>query len=181
MSVDGFIADADDKMDWMEWNWGDDINAYVGGITDDVSTIVIGRKLAEGFIPYWQEATEKPEPEKGADKINKMPKVVFTNTLTTHNWPNTTLATGSLEEEIAKLKDGEGGDIIAYGGGTFVSSLIKAGLIDEYYLLVNPTIIGTGMPIFKERADKLELKMIEAKAFDCGITVLHYQTLLEKQ
>lgn len=175
ISIDGFIAGPNGEMDWMEWNWGDDINAYVGAITEAADTIVIGRKLAEGFIPYWDDAAKKDEPVKGAKEINSMPKVVFTKTITEHNWPNTSLATGSLEEEIATLKAEDGADIIAYGGGTFVSSLIKAGLIDEYYLLVNPTAVGIGLPIFAEHTGKLTLQLIEAKAFDCGITALHYQ------
>lgn len=174
LSVDGFVAGPNGEMDWMEWNWGDDINDYVGAITEPVSTIIIGRKLAEGFIPYWKDAAEKDEPIKGAEKFNTTPKVVFTKTMDSNPWENTHLATGTLEDEIAKLKSETGGDIIAYGGGTFVSSLIKAGVIDEYYLLVNPTIIGKGMPIFSEISEKNALKLIEAKAFECGITALHY-------
>ncbi|MFP9097853.1 dihydrofolate reductase family protein [Flavobacterium sp. RHBU_24] len=174
VSIDSFVAGPNGEMDWVEWNWGDDINAYVGAITEPVSTIIIGRKLAEGFIPYWKDAAEKDEPIKGAEKLNATPKVVFTKTLESNPWENTILAKGPLEDEIAKLKAEEGGDIIAYGGGTFVSSLIKAGLIDEYYLLVNPTIIGKGMPVFEEVTEKKPLKLIESKAFDCGITALHY-------
>lgn len=175
VSIDGFVAGPKGEMDWMKWNWGDDINAYVGDITKNISTIIIGRKLAEGFIPYWDDAAKKEEPIKGAEELSSTPKVVFTHTLKEHHWPNTTLATGSLEEEIAKLKAEDGGDIIAYGGGTFVSSLITAGLIDEYFLLVNPTAIGNGMPIFAQRTEKLSLTLVEAKAFDCSITALHYK------
>jgi len=175
VSIDGFVAGPNGEMDWMEWNWGDDINAYVGAITEPISTIIIGRKLAEGFIPYWKDAAEKDEPIKGAMKLNATPKVVFTKTLDNNPWENTTLANDPLEEEIAKLKAEEGGDIIAYGGGTFVSALIKAGLIDEYYLLVNPTIIGKGMPIFGEVTEKKSLTLVGAKAFECGITALHYE------
>lgn len=171
ISIDGFIGGSAGEMEWMEWNWGEDINNYVGNITENMDTIILGRKLAEGFIPYWDNAAKGEEAVPGADKLSSTPKVVFSHTLTAHNWPNTTLATGDLTEEVNKLKAQEGGDIIAYGGAGFVSALIESGLIDDYFLLVNPTAIGKGLPIF---SGKTQLKLIEAKAFDCGIVALHY-------
>ncbi len=86
----------------------------------------------------------------GADRINSTHKIVFTKTLETFDlevvaWGNTVLAKGDLAEEINKLKNQNGKDIIVYGGATFVSSLIKAGLIEEYHLFINPTAIGYGL------------------------------------
>ncbi|TRW25264.1 dihydrofolate reductase [Flavobacterium zepuense] len=175
ISIDGFIAGPNSEMDWMQWNWGNDINSYVTNFTKDVDTIVIGRKLAEGFIPYWEQMQGNPETaDPGSEFMTRIPKIVFTHTLKEHNWPNTSLATGNFIEEVNNLKNSKGGDIIAYGGAQFVSSLIKEGLIDEFYLLVNPAALGTGMPIFKELTGIQQLKLLEARAFDCGITALHY-------
>ena len=75
--------------------------------------------------------------------------MVFTRTLDRSDWANTVLARGDLVDEITRLKDQAGGDIIAYGGASFVSALIPHDLIDEYHLFVNPVALGTGMPIFK--------------------------------
>jgi dihydrofolate reductase len=176
MSVDGYIAGPNGEMDWMVWDWDDELKQYVEGITEPVDCIVLGRKLAQGFIPHW---ASNPELE-GAVKINSTKKVVFTKTLGKSDpevisWENTDLAKGDLADEINQLKKQKGNDIIAYGGATFVSALIKLGLIDEYHLFVNPTAIGSGMTIFKELKNYLNLTLVKSKSFKCGITVLHYE------
>jgi dihydrofolate reductase len=85
------------------------------------------------------------------------------------------MAKGDLAEEITKIKKQPGKDIIAYGGATFVSALIKHGLIDEFHLFINPAAIGNGMPIFRELVSNQDLKLVKATSFDCGIVVLHYE------
>ena len=171
--MDGFISGPNGEMDWMTFNWDDEIKKYVTEITSNVDCIVLGRKLAQGFIPYWaaQPAGEDP---KGIEKMNDTKKVVFTKTLESSVWENTTLAKGDLTEEIVKLKNEPGNDIIAYGGGSFVSALIKYGLIDEFHLLVNPVALGTGMAIFKELDSTQKFVLEAARAFSCGIVLIKY-------
>jgi dihydrofolate reductase len=176
MTVDGFIAGPNGEMDWLTFKWDERIKEYVKEITEPVDCIVLGRKLAQGFIPHW---ASNPQ-EEGAEKINNTPKVVFTKTLTESDLATfapelTVLAKGDIVEEITKLKSLNGSDIIAYGGSCFVSSLIKNGLVDEYHLFINPTAIGNGMPIFKELTDNQNLKLVSSKSFDCGIIVLKYE------
>jgi dihydrofolate reductase len=89
------------------------------------------------------------------------------------------LATGDLVDEINALKRQDGQDIIVYGGATFVSSLIKHNLIDEYHLFVNPTAISRGLPIFGERDHNHRLTLVKAKPFPCGIVVLHYVSTMD--
>jgi dihydrofolate reductase len=170
MSVDGYIAGPAGEMDWMVWDWDDQLKEYVKALTEPIDCILLGRKLAQGFIPYWAAHPE----QEGADIFNHAKKVVFTKTLDQSEWDNTVLAKGDLAEEINTLKNQEGKDLIAYGGGNFVSSLIKAGLIDEFHLFINPTILGNGMPIFKERDNKQNLTLVKSTPFSCGIVVLHY-------
>lgn len=171
MSVDGFISGANGEMDWMTFNWDDDLKNYVSEITEPVDCIILGRKLAQGFIPHWASL---PEGEEGADKINNTKKVVFTKTLEESSWPNTSLAQGDLVEEIEKLKQEKGNDLIVYGGGSFVSSLIKNGLIDELHLFVNPVALGKGMPIFEALDGKQKFVLEASQTFSCGIVVLKY-------
>lgn len=177
ISVDGFIAGLHGEMDWMEWNWDDALKQYVGDITEPVDCIVLGRKLAEGFIPYWTAVSANPDdPQYTAGlKFTGTHKVVFTKILGQSIWENTVLAKGNLVDEITALKKQAGKDIIAYGGAGFVSALIKNGLIDEFRLFVNPTAIGNGMPIFKELGSKQDFKLIKATSFHCGVAVLHYE------
>jgi dihydrofolate reductase len=171
MTVDGFIAGPNGEMEWTAVDWDKELKKYVGRITEPVDCIILGRKLAQGFIPHWASHPE----EEGADKFNSTKKVVFTKTLDKSEWDNTVLAKGDLVEEIAKLKKQGGKDIIAYGGATFVSALIKHGLIDEFHLFINPTAIGNGMSIFKELDSKQNLTLVKSSSFDCGIVVLNYE------
>lgn len=171
MTIDGYVAGPNGEMDWMNFNWNNELKKYVTDITNTVDCIVLGRKLAEGFIPHW---ASNPEQE-GADKMNSLKKVVFTKTLNKSEWDNTVLAKADLVDEITKLKKQDGKDIIVYGGSTFVSALIKFGLIDEFHLFINSIAIGNGMTIFKELNSKLNLTLVKSFSFDCGIVVLHYE------
>jgi dihydrofolate reductase len=177
MTVDGYIAGPNGEMDFMVWNWDDELKQYVTDITEPVDCIILGRKLAEGFIPYWATvAANLDAPELTAGKkFTDTPKVVFTKTLDKSEWDNTILAKGDLVDEITNLKKQDGKDIIAYGGATFVSALIKHGLIDEFHLFINPTAIGDGMTIFKELDSKQDLTLVKSISFDCGIVVLNYE------
>ena len=173
MTLDGYVAGPNGEMDWMIFNWDDKLNNYVRELSEPVDCIVLGRKLAQGFIPYW---ASKPEAEEasGVDKMNNTPKVVFTRTLDKSDWDNTVVAKGDLVDETTKLKKQSGKDIIVYGGATFVNALFKEELIDEFHLFINPVIIGSGMTIFNGLENKQYFTLVESTAFDCGIVVLHY-------
>ncbi|MEH1944309.1 MAG: dihydrofolate reductase family protein [Nostoc sp.] len=177
MTLDGYIAGLNGEMEFMAWNWDDELKQYVKDITEPVDCIILGRKLAEGFIPYWGSVAANPDdPEfTSGNKFTDTHKVVFSKTLDKSEWNNTVLAKGNLVDEITKLKKQDGKDIIAYGGATFVSALIKQGLIDEFHLFINPIAIGDGMTIFKELDSKQYLTLVKATSFDCGIVVLNYE------
>jgi dihydrofolate reductase len=171
MTIDGYISGPTGEMDWLTFNWDDALKRYVTELTEPVDCIVLGRKLAQGFIPHW---ASHPEIE-GAEKINSTAKVVFTKTLEKSEWENTVLAKGDIVDEITALKQQDGKDIIVYGGATFVSSLIKHRLIDEFHLFINPAAIGNGKAIFNELDGKQNLTLVKSTAFGGGIVVLHYE------
>jgi len=177
ISVDGFIAGPNGEMDWMTWNWDDKIKNYVTELTDSSDTILLGRKMAGGFVAHWTSVVSNPDDPSYpfAKKMVDTLKVVFTKTLEKSEWENTVIAKGNLADEIKKLKSQQGKDIIVYGGAEFDSSLIKEKLIDELHLFMNPAVIGNGLTIFKNISDKQNLQLIKATPFDCGIVVLHYQ------
>lgn len=180
ISIDGFIAGHNGEMDWIQWNWGDDIKKYVAELTDSIDTIIMGRKLAQGFIPHWSKVAENPNNSEYefAKKMIDPPKYIFTKTLENIEWPNTILLKGELQIEVNRMKDRLGKDIIVYGGAEFVSNLIKEELIDELHLFVNPTAIGKGLPIFNQLTKTQKLKLIDSRTFNCGINLLAYR--LEK-
>jgi dihydrofolate reductase len=177
MTIDGFIAGPNGEMDWITFNWDDKLKDYVTELTSPVDCVVLGRKLAQGFIPHWAAVAANPtNPDAEAGrKFTDTPKVVFSHTLQHSEWENTTLATGDVAEEISRLKAQAGQDIIAYGGAAFVSSLIKHNLIDEYHLFINPAVIGSGLSIFTGLEGTQHLTLVNATAFTCGVVVHHYE------
>ena len=179
ISVDGFIAGPGGEMDWITWTTDQDFIDYVMDLTDSSDGMLLGRKLAEGFIPYWTAITNNPEdPQYSFAKIMvDTPKVVFSKTLDKSAWDNTVVENGDLTTEINKIKSQKGKDIIMYGGSEFVSSVIKAGLIDEYHLFVSPSAIGKGMPIFNTLEGTRKLSLIKATPLKCGIVVLFYKPI----
>jgi dihydrofolate reductase len=175
LSLDGFAAGLNGEMDWMVWDWGEDLKDYVWEINAPVELILLGRKMAEGFIETWASMGKDPETaDKFADKMNETSKIIFSKTLEKVEWAHTDVINGELVEEINKLKNDSGGDMIVYGGGNFVSELIENKLIDEFNLFINPVAIGRGMTIFAELRDKLNLELVSAKVFSCGIVGLRY-------
>jgi dihydrofolate reductase len=177
LSLDGFVARPNGELDWMIWDWDDELKKCVNDITEPVDTIILGRKMAGGFISHWANVVSNPNSPDYASgkKFLETPKVVFTKTLDKSEWENTAIATGDLADEVSKLKDQDGKDIIVYGGAKFVSNLIRHGLIDEYYLFVNPVALGVGMTIFNNVDNRLNLNLVETKDFSCGIALLHYK------
>ncbi|TDE11491.1 dihydrofolate reductase family protein [Jiangella asiatica] len=173
-TLDGFMGGPNGELDWATVPWSDDLTDYVSALDAPVDTIVLGRKLAEGFIPAWQSRPEG-ETQESIDQMNDTPKVVVSNSLTESPWPNATVAGGDLTEVITKLKSEPGGDIIAYGGSTLVTGLIALGLLDELHLFVNPAAIGAGLPVFPDAETYGRFRMVRARSFDCGIAALHLE------
>ncbi|WP_026876726.1 dihydrofolate reductase family protein [Jiangella gansuensis] len=173
-TLDGFMGGPNGELDWVTVPWSDDLTAYVTALDDPVDTIVLGRKLAEGFIPAWQAGPEG-ETQESIDQMNNTPKVVISDTLTESPWEGVRVAGGDLAEIVAGLKSEPGGDIIAYGGSTLVTSLIAGGLLDELHLLVNPAAIGSGLPVFPDTETYGRYRLVGARSFDCGIAALHLE------
>ena len=117
-----------------------------------------------GFWPTSDDAYAKP--------MNDIPKVAFSKTLTTADWPQSTIASGDLADEISSLKRGPEKDMIAWGGAAFAQSLTRLRLVDEYRLVHQPVALGDGLPLFAGLTAPLVLDLIEAQAYADG-AVLH--------
>lgn len=173
LSVDGYAADKDNKPVFAQFN--DELKKHSIANIEEVDCIILGRKTAVDFIPYWASVPANHPDYIIARRITEIPKIVFTKTLVNSQWTNTKLAKGEISEEVNQLKKQKGKNIMVYGGCGFVSSLIKEGLIDEYHLLVCPIALGIGLPIFNDLKNELELKLVNSKSFDCGIVLLYYE------
>lgn len=175
MSIDGYVAGPNGELDFMTWNPDAELLAFFNSLIDASDTLLLGRKMTDGFVTHWENTANNNPDNLFAKKMVDIPKIVFTKTLEKSTWNNTTLAKGNLVEEIANLKSQNGKDIIVFGGAGFVSSLIKEGLIDEYHLIVNPTAIGNGMSIFKSLDRTQKFTPVASKLYAGGKTILSYK------
>ena len=172
MTVDGFVAGPEGQLDWMTRNLDEGVLARIVQLTDTSDTILLGRKMTDGFIKYW-EGVQPESPEYFfARKMVDTPKVVFSKTLTRVEGKNVRVETGDLVQAIKQLKAQRGKDIVVYGGATFVSALIDHDLIDEFNIFVNPVAIGRGMRIFK---DHKALRSTGSTAYPSGVVINTYQ------
>lgn len=177
ISLDGYVAGPNGEQDWMTFGFDDKSSKRINELTDSSDTILLGRKMTDEFIKYWTSVAENPENERNdfARKMVEIPKIVFSKTVTESNWKNTTVANGDLTEEIEKLKNREGKDIIVYGGAEFVSNLIKNNLIDEYHLFINPVAIGKGRTIFGDSETRFNLEFVNSDSYSSGKVEICYK------
>jgi dihydrofolate reductase len=166
------MAGPNNEMDWISTSWSDDVGPYISSIMESVDTILLGRNLAEGFIPAWESRPEG-EPEEAIDWMNNTPKVVVSNTLDSSPWSNATVVRGNLVDIVGKLKTADGGDLITYGGATLAASLVEAGLVDELYVIVNPTAIGQGKPVYGRPEQYGQFEIARVTPFSGGMFAIH--------
>jgi len=174
VSLDGFAAGNNKGVDFK---WDSEVRAFSIVNTEGVDRIILGRNTANGFIPHWASvAANADDPDHCLGKrLTEIPKIVFSNTVAKSNWPNAEIARGETSKEIHRLKKLAGKDMLVYGGSSFASFLVKEGLIDQYYLLVNPVAIGNGVSIFKDLDSNLDLTLLESRNFGCGTVLLIYE------
>lgn len=176
ISTDGFFAGPNGEThEWFIHDTDLD-NATHKMMQPD--TVLLGRVTYQLFESYWPKVATDPNAPKDllkiANELNEMKKLVVSKTLDEVTWVNTELINGNLEEEIRKLKRGNGQDIVIFGSGTIVQQLTAARLIDEYLIAISPVILGAGKSFFHD-VKRLNLKLLKAMDFETGNILLHYR------
>ncbi|NML37707.1 dihydrofolate reductase family protein [Chitinophaga sp. G-6-1-13] len=180
ISLDGFVAAANGKGDWMFKAADEKSSAWVRELCESAGLHIMGSKSFHDMAPYWPTS-----PLPIARAMNEIPKAVFTQKGMTIppaadqspaavSWAGTRIFNGDLAGEIRQLKAEPGQPILAHGGAGFMRSLIETGLIDEYHLVVHPVALGAGLPIFSDLSQPLELKLVDTNVFPGGIVVHTY-------
>jgi len=168
VSLDGVIESPDK---WQFPYWNDETAQFKHSELFAIDALLLGRVTYEGFAAAWPSMTD----EQGyADRMNSLPKYVISTTLDKAEWNNSTLIKANIVEEISKLKQQPGQDILIFGSGTLVQTLIQHDLIDQYNLLVYSIVLGAGKHLFQDGSNAA-LKLSEAKAFSSGVVALIYQ------
>ncbi|HMK20490.1 MAG TPA: dihydrofolate reductase family protein [Chitinophagaceae bacterium] len=176
-SLDGFVAGLKGELDWAKID--DEMFDFVATMTDTADTALYGRVTYEMMQSYWPNAGKEPNASKHDKEhsawYNKVSKVVLSKTISEKGLDNTTVISGQLTDNINKIKKQEGKNILIFGSPGASQSLLNEGLIDEFWLFVNPIILGQGMPLFKDITGTTKLKLVESKTFACGVIALHYK------
>ena len=173
MTIDGFVAGPQGQQDWLTgWQGDDQLLSWEYQFTDASDTILLGRKAAEEFSNYWESVQADSFEYPFARRMVDTPKVVFSRTLKSHPGKQVRVENGPLVEVVQQLKQQPGKDIIAYGGATFVASLLENKLIDELNFIVHPVAIGQGMRIFNARTP---LKFESSTPYLSGAVVNTYR------
>lgn len=176
-SLDGFVAGPKGEMNWI--NVDEEIFDFVGTMTNNADAALYGRVTYEMMQSYWPEAGKGPNASKHDKEhsvwYNKVSKVVLSTTMSEDGLENTTVISDQLADNINEIKKQDGKNILIFGSPRASYSLLSEGLIDEFWLFVNPVLIGQGMPLFKGITEITKLKLIESRTFSCGVIALHYE------
>nr|WP_294790194.1 dihydrofolate reductase family protein [uncultured Mucilaginibacter sp.] len=176
-SLDGFVTGPNGEMDWIKVD--DEIFDFVATITDKAETALYGRVTYELMESYWPNAGEQPNASKHdkehSEWYKQIPKIVLSKTMSEKGLVNTTIISNDLAENINTIKNREGKNILIFGSPRASHSLLSEGLIDEFWIFLNPILIGQGTPLFKDVPETTKLNLIETKTFACGVIALHYE------
>jgi dihydrofolate reductase len=177
ITLDGFIAGPNGEMDWVIVD--EEMGKYEGDIVSAADTLLLGRVTYQSFAGSWPYVPDNPnaqlEEKEYARKLNAMRKIVFSRTLSSVEWNNSSLVGEVIPEEIVKLKQEPGRDMLIYGSASLIRTLTNHGLIDEYQLLVHPVVLGDGKPLFLDITDSHKLQLVGTKTFPSGVVGLYYQ------
>ncbi len=173
ISLDGVI----ENPMWTAPYWNDKIGEFKWAELFAHDALLLGRVTYEGFAAAWPGRTD----EQGyGDRINNLPKHVVSTTLDKADWNNSTVIKSSVLEEIARLKQQPGQDILIFGSGTLATTLMQNGLIDQYNLIVYPVVLGKGQKLFNDGIHST-LRLVESRPFDSGAIALVYQPVPQEQ
>jgi dihydrofolate reductase len=177
VTLDGFFAGPNGEIDWQIVD--EESHQYAIDLLSHVDALLFGRVTYQLMADYWPAAATNPSTSKSdleiADKMNNLPKIVFSKTLQQVEWNNSRLVKDNIAQEISKMKQQSGKDMVIFGSGSIVPTFMQYGLIDEYRIIVNPVVLGNGKPLFKGVNDKHNLKLLKTRLFDSGIVILFYE------
>ncbi|MEO8905803.1 MAG: dihydrofolate reductase family protein [Polyangiaceae bacterium] len=174
VSLDGYISDARGDMSWAhrddpEWT------AYVSNNASGGGELLFGRVTYQQMASYWPTPMALESMPVVAKQMNELPKVVFSRTLEQASWQNTRLFKTDIVDAVRKLKRETGPGLVLMGSGSIVSQLAQHGLVDEFQLVVNPIVLGSGKSMFTGVKHSFELELTNTRRFENGNVVLSYR------
>jgi dihydrofolate reductase len=173
VTLDGYTEGPNQEFDWP--NVDDEFNEFGISQLNDIDTLVFGRVTYEGMASYWPTPAALEDDPAVADRMNSIPKIVFSTTLDNADWQNTRLVKGSVADTISELKQQPGKDLAIFGSSDLTVSLLEQGLVDELRVMVNPILLGAGRPLFTGLRDRVPLTLQRTTTFRSGNVLFHYR------
>ncbi len=175
VTLDGYFTGADGDFRWAHDDSDDpEFSAFVAENARGGGELLFGRITYELMAAYWPTEMAMKNDPVVAERMNKMPKIVFSRTLGEASWSNSRLMNGDLASEVRRIKNASGEGIAILGSGSIVAQLAPHGLIDEYQLVLNPVILGGGRTMFEGLNNRPKLKLTQSRSFNNGKIFLRY-------
>jgi dihydrofolate reductase len=176
ISLDGFAGDANGGLGFLSYD--EELEKYGEEVVKTVGAPLYGKTTYQLMEGYWPTVLNNPNASKHslehAQWVEQIPKVVFSTTLDDVSWNNTTLIKDNIAEEVNRLKQQPGKDLVIFGSPGLAKSFMRLGLIDEYKLTLHPVILGNGITLFDSGINISSLKLLETKTLGSGVITLHY-------
>ncbi len=174
ISLDGYFTDRDGDMSWAKEGNDAEFDAFTSENARDGGVLVFGRVTYELMAGFWTTPFARESLPAVAERMNALPKLVFSRTLAGVSWSNTTLVKDDPVAALRGMKRERGEDLAILGSGSLVAQLAPAGLIDEYQLVVNPVALGGGRTMFEGIPERLPLRLTRSRTFRNGKVLLAY-------
>ena len=171
-SLDGYFEGPESDINWH--NVDEEFNEFAIEQLNSVDMLLFGRVTYEMMASYWPTPQAIKDDPIVAEKMNSLPKIVFSKTLSMAAWQNTRLIKDNFSAETSRLKQQPGKDMIIFGSSDLAVALIEYNLVDEFRIMVNPVVLGGGKTLFHGVQNKLELKLLKTRQFKSGNVLLYY-------
>lgn len=179
VSLDGYIEGPNHEMDWSVWD--EEMEDYMMNFLRETDTFIYGRRAYEVMKQYWPHVTTDPNfPDRDMEfvqRMNETPKLILSRSLTDVEWNSRIIHGDHMPQEIKTIKNQPGKNLALFAGAETASFFINHDLIDEYQIIINPVILGSGTPLFNHIRDKINVKLLKTQSFPSGIVILHYKSL----
>jgi dihydrofolate reductase len=173
ITADGFTEGPEGEFDWPNVDEG--FNDFAISQLHDLGALLFGRVTYEGMASYWPTPMAEQDNPVVTSLMNGFPKYVFSHTLSSADWANTTLVSGEAGPAVAKLKEEDGHDLAVFGSAKLTASLLEQGLVDELRVMVNPILLGGGVSLFSTIKERIPLTLLRTTVFPSGNVLLVYR------
>ncbi len=177
MSLDGFVAGPKGEMGWI--NLDSELYKDATKLKDNIDTAIYGRVVYYMMKNYWPTVLTQENPDEislnHAKWVEGVRKIVFSKTINEELWNNTIQIKDNIKEEVTKMKNEDGKDMMIFGSPSIVQTFINLDLLDEFKIYLNPVVLGKGIPMFANISDKLNLKLKDSHTYSSGVIKLIYE------